>query len=234
MLCVHLTSFYFRGLSLFWGFVLRVHTFPRNGLSHLLFFLCFSLFAHPGASVCVCLPCARPSLPGWMLCYHSSVRSLWGMTVIYCRLTSHFTSHSCIMWVLRHIWDWRAQLLTFCFSSWNDVFTLFWSTTLAELGSATQNLHRPLGHVHTSTSKYSRARNLLVTYRGGQKWTLWQQNIICCSNTQKRAKYKNSQSLSPQAEGLWWTLVLKGDFRKTRRSKALQRLNIQKCSLERL
>lgn len=66
----------------FWGFKLWMILFPlTSSLSHVLFFLCFSPLAHTCLCVCVSLCVHDPPLPGWMLCNHSSVRSLWGTTV---------------------------------------------------------------------------------------------------------------------------------------------------------
>lgn len=70
-------------LFLLWEEVYVVNDpfFLTSRLSHVLFFLCFLLFAHTCLCVCVSLYVHDPSSPGWMLCNHSSVRSLWGTTV---------------------------------------------------------------------------------------------------------------------------------------------------------
>lgn len=71
--CEFFVSLLGRGLCCEWSF------FSDKPLSHVLFFLCFSLFAH--TCLCVSLYVHDPSSPGWMLCNHSSVRSLWGTIV---------------------------------------------------------------------------------------------------------------------------------------------------------
>lgn len=83
-------------LFLFWEEVYVVNDpfFLTSRLSHFLFFfLCFSLFAHTCLCVCVSLYVHDPSSPGWMLCNHSSVRSLWGTIVGAFFLLPHPPSH---------------------------------------------------------------------------------------------------------------------------------------------
>lgn len=44
--------------------------------------MCLTICTHTHTHIHVCVR-ARLSLPGWILCNHSSVRSLWGMTVAF-------------------------------------------------------------------------------------------------------------------------------------------------------
>lgn len=58
------------------------------------FFLMFlAVCTHVSVCVCVSLYVHDPSSPGWMLCNHSSVRSLWGTIVGAFFLLPHPQSH---------------------------------------------------------------------------------------------------------------------------------------------
>lgn len=58
------------------------------------FFLMFlAVCTHVSVCVCVSLYVHDPSSPGWMLCNHSSVRSLWGTIVGAFFLLPHPPSH---------------------------------------------------------------------------------------------------------------------------------------------